>query len=217
VAEASVLGAGRPRDLLAVVKALKPTMLIGTSGEPGTFTEEVVREMAKHVARPLVFPMSNPTSKTEATPDDVIAWTDGRALVATGSPFEPVRFGGKTFTIGQGNNAFIFPGIGLGVLVSEAREVTEAMFAAAAEALAGEVHAGDLASGSLFPPVRDIRRVTAKVAEAVVREARDSGFGKAIEDAAVAATVRGAMWEPAYLPMDPAPVEPAESAELTAV
>ncbi len=217
LAEASGLGAGRPRDLLAVVRALKPTMLIGTSGEPGTFTEEVVREMAKHVARPLVFPMSNPTSKTEAKPDDVIAWTDGRALVATGSPFEPVRCGGKTFTIGQGNNAFIFPGIGLGVLVSAAREVTEAMFAAAAEALAGEVHAEDLGSGSLFPPVRDIRRVTARVAEAVVREARDSGFGRPIADAAVAATVQQAMWEPAYLPMDPAPVEPAESAELTAV
>jgi malic enzyme len=203
LAEKLGLRRDEPRDLMAVVKAVKPTMLIGTSGEPGTFTEEIVREMARHVERPLVFPMSNPTSKSEARPADVIAWTGGRALVATGSPFDPVRFEGRTFTIGQGNNVFVFPGMGLGVLVSEAREVTEALFAAAAEALAAEVRDEDLASGSLFPPIRDIRRVTARVAEAVVRQARDLGIGKPIDDARIPAAVAAAMWNPAYPSMEP--------------
>jgi malic enzyme len=194
------LGAGAPRDLLAVVKAVKPTVLVGTSGEPGTFTEAVVREMAKHVDRPVIFPMSNPTSKTEAKPVDLVKWTDGRALMATGSPFEPVPYGGKKIVVGQGNNAFIFPGVGLGVLVSEAKEVTEAMFAAAAKALADEVKASDLASGSLFPSTSEIRRVSASVAAAVVKVARDSGLGRAIPDAEIPKAVAAAMWNPAYLP-----------------
>jgi malate dehydrogenase (oxaloacetate-decarboxylating) len=177
-------------------------MLIGTSGEPGKFTEEVVRAMARHVARPLIFPMSNPTSKSEAKPADVIAWTGGRALVATGSPFEPVSFEGRTFTIGQGNNVFVFPGMGLGVLVSRASEVTEGLFAAAAEALAAEVRDEDLASGSLFPPIRDIRRVTARVAEAVVRQARDLRVGRPIDDADIPGAVAAAMWDPAYPQMN---------------
>jgi malate dehydrogenase (oxaloacetate-decarboxylating) len=194
------LGAGAPRDLLAVVKAVKPTMLIGTSGEPGTFTEAIVREMAKHVERPVIFPMSNPTSKTEAKPVDIVKWTDGRALMATGSPFDPVPWAGKKISVGQGNNAFIFPGVGLGVLVSEAKEVTEAMFAAAAKALADEVKASDLASGSLFPSTAEIRRVSAAVAVAVVKVARDSGLGKAIPDAEIPKAIAAAMWNPAYLP-----------------
>jgi len=206
LAEESGLGSGRPRDLLAVIRAVKPTMLIGTSGEPGTFTEEAIREMARHVERPLVFPMSNPTSKSEAKPADVIAWTEGRALVAVGSPFDPVPWGGRTIKIGQGNNAFVFPGMGLGVLVSEAREVTDEMFAVAAGQLAEEVHAEDLEAGMLFPPISAIRRVTARIAEAVVREARESGVGRPIADADIPGAVAAAMWEPAYLPMDPAPV-----------
>ena len=157
------LGTGAPRDLLAVVKAVKPTMLIGTSGEPGTFTEAIVREMAKHVERPVIFPMSNPTSKTEAKPVDLVKWTDGRALMATGSPFDPVPYAGRKISVGQGNNAFIFPGVGLGVLVAEAKEVTEAMFAAAAQALADEVKASDLATGQPLPvhvgdPARERQR-----------------------------------------------------------
>ncbi len=194
------LGAGAPRDLLAVVKAVKPTVLIGTSGEPGTFTEAIIREMAKHVERPVIFPMSNPTSKTEAKPADIVKWTDGRALIATGSPFDPVPHAGKRIVVGQGNNAFIFPGVGLGVLVSEAKEVTEAMFAAAAKALAGEVKASDLASGSLFPSTSEIRRVSASVAAAVVKVARDSGLGRPIPDAEIPVAVAAAMWNPAYLP-----------------
>jgi malate dehydrogenase (oxaloacetate-decarboxylating) len=151
--------------------------------------------------------MSNPTSKSEAKPADVIAWTDGRALIATGSPFDPVTHGGRVHRFGQGNNSFIFPGIGLGVLVSQAQEVTDRMFAVAAEALAAEVHQDDLDAGSLFPPIRDLRRVTARVAEAVVREARDSGAGRAIEDPDIAAAVAAAMWNPAYPAMEPALAE----------
>ncbi len=198
------LGAGQPRDLHAVVRAVKPTVLIGTSGEPGTFTESVIREMAAHVERPVIFPMSNPTSKSEAQPADVLEWSDGRALVATGSPFDPVRRDGRTVRFGQGNNAFVFPGVGLGALVSEAREVTDAMFAAAADRLAEEVHADDLAEGSLFPPVHDLRRVTAAVAEAVVRQAREDGVGRDIEDADIPGEVRRAIWEPRYPALDPA-------------
>jgi malate dehydrogenase (oxaloacetate-decarboxylating) len=163
--------------------------------------------MASHVERPLVFPMSNPTSKSEAVPADLIAWTDGRALVATGSPFDPVTHGGRPIRIGQGNNVFVFPGVGLGVLVAGAREVPDALFAAAAESLAGQVRAEDLAAGSLFPPVGDIRRVTAAVAAAVVRAARDAGVGRPLTDAESEQAVRQAMWEPAYVRLQPAAVE----------
>ncbi|HEY7513266.1 MAG TPA: oxaloacetate-decarboxylating malate dehydrogenase, partial [Vicinamibacteria bacterium] len=201
------LGTGRPRDLRAVVAAVKPSVLIGTSGEPGTFTEEAVREMARHVERPVVLPMSNPTSQSEARPADVLAWTDGRALVATGSPFAPVECNGRLVVIGQGNNAFVFPGIGLGVLVAEAREVTDAMFAAAADRLAAEVTAADLAAGSLFPRVSELRRVSAAIAMAVAREARDSGVAaRPLDEAQIPSAVAESMWEPAYLPMDPAPL-----------
>ena len=201
MADAQGLGAKQPRDLLAVVRALKPTVLIGTSGEPGTFSEEVVREMARHVERPLVFPLSNPTSQSEAIPADVLRWTDGRALVATGSPFAPVDFGGRTFRIGQANNVFVFPGVGLGAIASEAREVTENMFAAAAEALAAEVTPEDLAEGSLFPRIARLRSVTARVAKAVMSEALRSGLAtRQIEDPE--GEVAKAMWEPSYIPLD---------------
>jgi len=203
LADRAGLGRGRPRDLEAVVRAVKPTVLIGTSGEPGTFSEVIVRAMASEVARPVIFPMSNPTSKSEAKPVDLVNWTGGRVLVATGSPFDPVSYGGRQIRIGQGNNAFVFPGMGLGVLVSEAREVTDAMFAAAADRLAAEVHESDLAEGNLFPPVSDIRRVTRAIAETVVRQAREDGVGKDIPDAKIASVVAAAMWEPDYLPTAP--------------
>jgi malate dehydrogenase (oxaloacetate-decarboxylating) len=198
LAEQYGFGPGRPRDLLAVVRAVRPTVLIGTSGEPGTFTEVVIRELARHVARPLVFPMSNPTSKSEAHPADVLAWTDGRALVATGSPFEPVAWRGRHVTIGQGNNAFVFPGVGLGVLVSEAREVTDAMFSAAATRLAQEVGDDDLRAGSLFPRIRELRRVSASIARAVAREASTSGVGLRRSEEEIERAVAEAMWEPRY-------------------
>ncbi len=211
LAEKHGLGPGKPRDLLAVVKALRPTMLIGTSGQPGVFTEDVIREMAAHTECPLVFPMSNPTSKSEATPADILRWTDGRALVATGSPFDPVSHQGRTHLIGQGNNSFIFPGMGLGLLVAEAREVTDGLFAAAARRLADEVHPEDLAAGSLFPPTSQIRRVTRAVAEAVALEAQREGLAKReLAPSEIPRVVAEAMWDPAYLPMDPTILDPSE-------
>jgi malate dehydrogenase (oxaloacetate-decarboxylating) len=196
---------GSPRDLLAVVRAVKPTVVIGTSGEPDTFTEAIVREMARHVERPVIFPMSNPTNKTEGKPVDLVAWTNGRALVATGSPFDPVPYQGRMITISQANNSFIFPGVGLGVLVAEAKEVTDGIFAVAAQALADEVKATDLASGSLFPSTHDIRRISQRIAEAVVAEARNSGVGRQIPDAEIPKAVAAMIWDPAYLPMVPVP------------
>ena len=192
------LGPAKPRDLASVVRAFRPTALIGASGAPGAFTEEAVREMARHVERPLIFPLSNPTTSAEATPGDLLAWTGGRALVATGSPFGSVEFDGRTVRIGQGNNAFVFPGVGLGVLVAEAREVTDAMFAAAAETLAAAVADADLAAGSLYPAMGRLRAVTVEVAEAVVREARDRGLGRPLTDAEIKSAVAAFMWEPAY-------------------
>ncbi len=193
------LRAGSP--LLDVVRAAKPTVLVGVSGVPGLFGEEVVRTMASQVERPVVFPLSNPTSSSEAKPADVMAWTDGRALMATGSPFEPVEIGGRKVRIGQGNNAFVFPGVGLGVLVSEAREVTDGMFAAAADALAEQLPDEDRAAGSLFPRIAGLRGVTAHVAEAVVRQAVSEGVARnPPEDPAEA--IAAAMWDPAYPPID---------------
>ena len=156
------------------------------------------------VERPAIFPLSNPTSQAEATPGDLLRWTDGRALVAAGSPFDPVSIGGRTVRIGQGNNAFIFPGVGLGTLVAEARTVTDGMFAAAAARLAELVSAEDLAAGSLFPPVSQLRRVTTQVAEAVVRQVLSQGNGRALRDDEVAPAVAAMQWEPAYPVLEPA-------------
>lgn len=198
-AEAFGLGAGKPRDLLSVVKALKPTALIGTSGEPDTFTEDIVREAAKHCERPLIMPLSNPTSQSEAKPVDVITWTDGRALVATGSPFAPVEHAGRTHVIGQGNNAFVFPGIGLGAIVAHAKNVTDGMLEAAAKALAEEVTPDDLATGSLYPRINSLRRVTARVAGAVVAAAiADDVAQRPLKPGEIPPAVRAAMWDPQY-------------------
>jgi malic enzyme len=195
---AGACGLGSGSDLLSVVRCIKPTALVGTSGQPGAFTEEVIREMASHVERPAVFPLSNPTSKSDAIPSDVMEWTEGRALVATGSPFEPVTVGGRKVRIGQANNAYVFPGVGLGCMVAEVREVTDGLFRVASEALANAVSDEDVANGSLFPPVGELRAVTAQVAAAVVREARDSGVGRSIPEHDVERAVEESMWVPDY-------------------
>jgi malic enzyme len=188
-------------SLLDVVRAAKPTVLVGVSGVPGLFGEEIVRTMAAQVERPAVFPLSNPTSSSEARPKDLMAWTDGRALVATGSPFDPVDVGGRPVRIGQGNNAFVFPGVGLGVLVSEAREVTDGMFAAAADALAEQLPEEDRQGGCLFPRIASLRAITAKVAEAVVRQAASEDVARNVPESPADA-VAAAMWDPAYPPID---------------
>jgi malate dehydrogenase (oxaloacetate-decarboxylating) len=203
LAESVGLPSGKPRDLEAVIRAVKPTVLVGTSGDPGTFTEAAMREMARHVERPVILPMSNPTANSEATPADVLAWTEGRALVATGSPFEPVTYAGRRIVIGQANNAFVFPGVGLGAILSEAREVTDSMFTVAADRLASVPSESDLATGSLFPSVRDLRTVTAVIAEAVIKEARDCGVGKKIPDEKIPELVASAMWKPEYPELKP--------------
>ncbi len=169
--------ADHPPDLLMVTKTLRPTVLIGVGGCPGVFDETIVRTMAEHVHRPAIFPFSNPTSQSEAIPADLIRWTQGRALIATGSPFAPVSYEGRTYPIGQGNNAYVFPGVGLGALVAEAKVVMDAMFDAAAQRLAESVTMAELKSGLLYPPLSRLRAVSASIAEAVVRAARDAGVG----------------------------------------
>jgi malate dehydrogenase (oxaloacetate-decarboxylating) len=199
---AAAVGLAGAHGLEAVVRALRPTVLVGVCGQAGAFTEAAVRAMAVEVARPVILPLSNPTSQSEAVPADLLAWTDGRALVASGSPFAPVTRTGRTWRIGQGNNAFVFPGLGLGTLVAEAREVSDAMCRAAAACLADQVSRRDLEAGSLFPPVSDLRTVALRVAEAVVREARDTGLGRLLADDAIPAAVAAATWAPCYPPLE---------------
>jgi len=187
-------------SLLDVVKRVQPTILIGTAAQPQAFTEDVVREMARHVARPFVFPLSNPTSKSEALPVDVIAWTEGRAFVATGSPFDDVQYDGRRIRIGQCNNAYIFPGVGLGVIVSRARRVTDAMFVAAARTLSELSPARRDASQALLPALSEVREVAKRVAVAVAMQAQRDGLADALSHDELQRRIETTMWTPDYLP-----------------
>jgi malate dehydrogenase (oxaloacetate-decarboxylating) len=180
------------------VRQFAPTILIGTTATPGCFTETAIREMAARAPVPVVFPLSNPTAKSEATPADVLRWSDGRALVATGSPFDPVRIGTATHLVGQANNVFIFPGVGMGAIVSRATQVTDRMFLAAATTLADLVPAERIRQGALYPEISDLRQVCRAVAVAVAREATDSGVAAGIPGDDIESAVTAAMWTPAY-------------------
>ena len=182
--------------LADVVRNVRPTILIGTSGQPGAFTEPIVREMAAHVDQPVIMPLSNPTSLVEATPADLLAWTDGRALIATGSPFPPVHLDDREYRIAQANNALVFPGLGLGVAVCRATRVTDRMIAAAAQAVAGLVHV-DRPGASLLPAVSELRMVSATVAIAVAGAAERDGVATRVLDNPVQ-QVFDTMWTPEY-------------------
>jgi malate dehydrogenase (oxaloacetate-decarboxylating) len=186
--------------LLEVVKRVRPTILIGAAAQPQAFTEEVVREMARHVARPMIFPLSNPTSRCEALPVDLIHWTEGRALVATGSPFDDVKYEDRTIRIGQCNNAYIFPGVGLGVIAAHARRVTDAMFIAAARTLSELAPVRRDPSLALVPPLREVREVARQVAVAVAVQAQRDGVADSLADDELARRIDATMWTPEYLP-----------------
>ena len=184
--------------LADVAENAKLTALIGVSGQTGAFTEAAVRAMAKNTERPVIFPLSNPTSRSEATPGQLLAWTDGKALIGTGSPFAPVEVNGQTIKIDQTNNSYIFPGVGLGVLATSARRVTDAMFMAAGKALAEMSPAAKDKTGQLLPPVDQLRSVSIAVANAVGRQAQADGVADACSDAELAERIEAIVWAPVY-------------------
>jgi malate dehydrogenase (oxaloacetate-decarboxylating) len=189
-------------SLLDVVKNAKLTVLIGVSGQAGAFTEEIVREMAKHTERPVIFPLSNPTSLTEATPDNLIRWTDGRALVGTGSPFPPVEINGKLVHAAQTNNSYIFPGLALGILASRAKHVSDGMIMASAKSLAALSPTHRDKNASLLPPIAESRAVGLKVADAVGKQAIAEGIAGVADEKTFETELRQYVWEPVYLPYE---------------
>ncbi len=192
--------------LADVVANAKPTTLIGVSGQAGAFTEAVVRGMAAHVERPIIFPLSNPTSRSEARPQDLTDWTEGRAVVGTGSPFPDVVWAGRRVPVDQTNNSYIFPGVGLGVLAVEARRVTDGMFMAAARALADLSPAAGNGGRRLLPPVEALRAVARTVAGAVARRAIAEGVAGSVPDGAIEARIDAHVWEPRYRPYRYVPI-----------
>jgi malate dehydrogenase (oxaloacetate-decarboxylating)(NADP+) len=185
--------------LLEAVTALRPTAIIGVAAVGGAFTEDIVRKMAAQNARPIVFALSNPTSKSECTAEQAYRWSDGRALFACGSPFPPVKLGSQTFVPRQGNNSYIFPGMGLGAIVSRTTRVTESMFMVAARTLAEMVTPADLAQGSLYPPLANVRDVSAHIASAVFAVALREGLARVPEPADRLAFVKAHMYDPRYV------------------
>ena len=186
--------------LCEVIRAMKPDLLIGATGRAGSFDEDVIATHAESVEQPVVFAMSNPSSRVEATPADILAWSDGRAIIATGSPFPAVSWKGGARPVGQANNVFIFPGVGLGAVVAEATRITEEMFLVAARALAEQVSQERLDVGALYPPVQSLADISRAVAVAVATEAVASGVAGVRPGTDLAATVDEAMWWPAYVP-----------------
>jgi malate dehydrogenase (oxaloacetate-decarboxylating)(NADP+) len=185
-------------DFLDAVKTLKPTAILGLSGQPNTFTKEVVEAMAEINERPIIFALSNPTSMAECTAEQAYAWSDGRAVFASGSPFDPVKYNNQTFIPGQGNNAYIFPGVGLGAIVSQARVITDEMFLAAAHSLANQVTESDLERGRVYPPLSRIRSVSAKIAYDVAKMVYDQGLTNKEQPDDIKVEIQDYMYQPVY-------------------
>ena len=186
------------RSLERVCEVFKPTVLIGASGQPGAFTETIIRMVSANVDRPVILPLSNPTEQSEVFPVDAFAWSGGKALVAAGSPFDDVSVDGRIYRVGQGNNAFIFPGIGLGVIIAKAKKVTDSMFYAAAKALANEVTHDELASGLLFPTIDRLTEVSSSVAHAVILDAIENGLAEPLTAAEIEQHLKDGRWFPDY-------------------
>lgn len=185
-------------DFLSAVQSLKPTAIVGVSGQKGGFSHSVLDAMAEHNERPIIFALSNPTANAECTAEDAYIRTEGRAIFASGSPFAPVTLDGKTFVPGQGNNVYIFPGVGLGVLACESRRVTDEMFLIAARTLAEQVSDEDYATGCIYPPLTKIRDVSAIIAEAVAESAYSKGIAAKPKPDDLPAYIRSQMYEPVY-------------------
>ncbi len=185
-------------DFLSAIEALKPTAIIGVSGQAGKFDQQVLKTMAEINEQPIIFALSNPTANSECTARDAYTWTEGRCLFSSGSPFDPVTIDGKTFTPGQGNNAYVFPGIGLGVIASEASRVTEGMFLAAADTLAGQVSQADYDIGRLYPSLNTIRQISLHIAAAVAELAFEEGLARVDRPEDMMAFIQSQMFEPQY-------------------
>ena len=189
--------------LLDAVRNAKPSVLIGVSGQAGAFTEQAIREMAKHTARPVIFPLSNPTSRSEATPQDLMDWTQGRALIGTGSPFEPVNVGGKKVRIAQTNNSYIFPGLALGIVASKAKRVTDTMVKAAAQELVRHLPTRKDKNASLLPALSEARELGRLIGQAVGRQAIRDGQAQVADEEALNRELQANIWEPVYVPYEP--------------
>ena len=193
---------GQVPNLLEVIDNGHVTILVGLSGQAGAFNQPIVEAVSRNTSRPVIFPLSNPTSICEALPEDILLWTEGRAIVATGSPFEDVVYGDKTFAIGQGNNAFVFPGIGFAAILSEASRITDAMVLESAYALADYTAAAHMESGRVYPPVKELQEVSVRVTNRVMTRAIEEGVAQRqeLERRDLDTYIRQHFWKPRYLP-----------------
>jgi malate dehydrogenase (oxaloacetate-decarboxylating) len=186
--------------LADVIANAHPTVLIGTSGQAHIFSEGAVRRMAEHVHRPVIFPLSNPTARSEAVPQDLFNWTQGRAVIGTGSPFPPIKRNGGVFRVDQTNNAYVYPGIGLGAIAVKARRISDTMFLAAARTIADFSPAKRDAQANLLPPLVELRNISFQVAVAAARQAQSDGLAEPGSEADLIAAVRAKIWQPIYAP-----------------
>jgi malate dehydrogenase (oxaloacetate-decarboxylating) len=195
-----------PTLLSTVVDRAHPTVLVGVSGQPGLFTEPIVRSMASQSPQPIILPLSNPTNHAEALPSDLLTWTNGTALIATGSPFDPITHKGTTHHISQANNVYVFPGLGLGTLVSGATMLTDSMLLAAARAVADQSPCDQLnPNAGILPRLDDLHRVSRRIAGAVARAAIAAGVAEQLSDDEIERRIDDSWWEPIYAPIQPAP------------